>query len=138
MDGFVGLNGVYIGLTGLFLICLLACDNLGGNTVVISAREFRFDPSFIEWPSMGSVHVVLRNEGRERHVFQSPSLFAQGKFDDSHDHVLSMKKARAVILEPGKTVEFSLQLPPGLYPFRCWIKGHTGMEGTIRVSSKPH
>ena len=123
-------------IVGLFLIFSLSCDDLANHSVVISAREFRFDPNFIEWPSMGPVHVVLKNDGRDRHVFQSPSLFREGTFDGSHDHILSMKKEKAVFLEPGKTVEFSVQLPPGIYPFRCWIKGHTGMEGTIRVSPK--
>jgi uncharacterized cupredoxin-like copper-binding protein len=50
-----------------------------------------------------------------------------------HQPRVELKEANAIVLEPGQSVELSLSLSSGLYPFRCWIKGHTGMEGTILV-----
>ena len=34
-------------------------------------------------------------------------------------------------LAPGQRLELDLTLPPGVYHFRCPIKGHRGMHGTI-------
>lgn len=113
---------------------IVSCDSWSTNTVVISAEEFRFDPKFIDWPSLGPVHVILKNRGRERHVFQSPSMFSAGEFEGDLEETVRFKQERAIMLEPGGRVEFVVRLPPGTYPFRCWVKGHTGMEGTIQVS----
>jgi uncharacterized cupredoxin-like copper-binding protein len=47
--------------------------------------------------------------------------------------MVALQEVNAIVLEPGQSIELHVGLSPGLYPFRCWIKGHTGMEGTILV-----
>ncbi len=69
-------------------------------------------------------------------MFQSPTIFSAGNFDGPREEVVRLKKERVVRLGPGESIKFVVRLPPGTYPFRCWIKGHTGMEGTIQVSGE--
>ena len=121
-------------ILGLVLFCGgVSCDLLGDKTIVISAEEFRFTPNRIEWPSLQAVHVILRNQGRERHIFQSPQLFSKGSLQKIPGSEMKFSGKNALVLEPGVSLEFIVQLPAGIYPFRCWIKGHSGMEGTIHV-----
>ncbi len=111
----------------------ISCDVLGEKTIVISADEFRFSPNQIEWPSWETVRVILRNQGRERHIFQSPQLFSKATIQKVQESGMNLPTGGLLVLEPGVVLEFMVQLPPGIYPFRCWIKGHSGMEGTIHV-----
>ena len=50
-----------------------ACD-AEVPTVTITAEEFRFSPKRLELPAHQIVRLILRNQGHERHVFQSPIL----------------------------------------------------------------
>jgi hypothetical protein len=123
--------------TLLWVIGILAlqssCGWVGSPTIVITTEEFRFTPTRIEWISDRPLRLVIRNQGRERHVFHSPELFGPAIAVTWHHPAVALQEANAVVLEPGESVELSFELSPGLYPFRCWIKGHTGMEGTIVV-----
>jgi len=127
--------------TLLCVIGLLAlqssCGWVGSPTIVITAEEFRFSPTRIEWSPDRPLRLLIRNQGRERHVFHSPELFGQAAAVTWHHPVVALQEANAIVLEPGQSIELSFVLPPGLYPFRCWIKGHTGMEGTIFVKDFP-
>ena len=122
----------------LWVIGLLALQSSCGwfepSAIVITAEEFRFTPAQIEWPAGHPLRLLIRNQGRERHVFHSPELFGPEAAVTWHQPMVELQEAHAIVLEPGQTVELHIALSPGLYPFRCWIKGHTGMEGAIFVT----
>jgi plastocyanin len=120
---------------GVFLALQSSCGWFGPHTIHITAEEFRFTPARIEWPSLHPVHLVIRNHGRERHVFHSPKLFGPEATVTWHQPKVALREANAIMLDPGQSIELMVTLAPGLYPFRCWIKGHTGMNGTILVNN---
>jgi uncharacterized cupredoxin-like copper-binding protein len=118
----------------LFLgLSLGACEWTGESTLTVTAEEFRFTPQHVTAPAHVPMTLVIRNQGRERHVFQSPELFLKGTFGNRPGHPDGRQQADTLVLDPGQSVEVMVELPPGLYPFRCWIKGHSGMEGMIMV-----
>ncbi len=118
------------------LSLLHACGG-DASTVVITAEEFRFSPARVEWTFDRSLHLIIRNQGRERHVFQSPGLFGAEGHVIWHQPKVTPQEAHSIVLDPGKSIELHFTLSPGLYPFRCWVKGHTGMEGVIMVKGSP-
>jgi hypothetical protein len=121
-------------LWGIGLLALQSfCGCFESPTVVITAEEFRFTPTRIKWSSDHPLRLLIRNQGRERHVFHSPELFGPEAAVTWHQPIVALQEANAIVLEPGQSIELYFALSPGLYPFRCWIKGHTGMEGTILV-----
>ena len=103
------------------------------SPIVIAAEEFRFSPARIEWTSDRPLRLLIRNQGRERHVFHSRELFGAEAAVTWHQPMVTLQEAHTIVLEPGQSIELHFTLTPGLYPFRCWIKGHTGMEGAIIV-----
>ena len=114
-----------------------SCGWFGPSTIVITAEEFRFTPTRIEWPPYRPLRLLIRNQGRERHVFHSPELLGPAATVTWHQPMVALQDTNAIVLEPGQSVELFFTLSPGLYPFRCWIKGHTGMEGTIITKGLP-
>lgn len=121
-------------LWGIALFALQSsCGWFESPIVVITAEEFRFTPTRIEWPPDHPLHLLIRNQGRERHVFHSPELFGPEAAVTWHQPMVAVQESNVIVLEPGRWIDLYLTLSPGLYPFRCWIKGHTGMEGTILV-----
>jgi len=102
--------------------------------VTIVVDEFRLSPAQVDVPAGQSVLLVVRNQGRETHRFQSP-LLAQYRVEvmpDAGEPAGSLEQG--VPLVPGQRLELMLTLPPGIYHFRCPIKGHRGMQGMIVVS----
>ncbi|MER3424925.1 MAG: hypothetical protein C4293_18585 [Nitrospiraceae bacterium] len=70
------------------------------------------------------------NEGREIHEFGSPLL------SDPQVHVRiepPQNLPSNVRITPGRTATITLQAPPGTYLFRCVIRGHAGMTGTLII-----
>ena len=121
------------------LPCLVlqgSCEWDGSSTIMVTAEEFRFHPTRIEWVSDQPLRLLIRNQGRERHVFHSPELFGPEPAVLWHQPKVVLQEANTVVLEPGQSIELSFTASAGLYPFRCWIKGHTGMEGTILVKDR--
>ncbi len=110
-----------------------SCEWGGSSTIIVTAEEFRFSPTRIEWVADQPLRLLIRNQGRERHVFHSQELFGPEGGVLWHQPEVVLQEANAVVLEPGQSIELSFTAFAGLYPFRCWIKGHTGMEGTILV-----
>jgi uncharacterized cupredoxin-like copper-binding protein len=66
-------------------------------------------------------------------VFHSPELLDPEAAIIWHQPRAIPQEVHALVLEPGQSIELYISLSPGLYPFRCWIKGHVGMEGMILV-----
>lgn len=116
------------------LVPLAACGESGVGVVTITAEEFRFTPQQIQWSVGLPLKLFIRNQGRERHVFHSPELFEKGRALEWNAEREVVKQNHTIILEPGQSFELIVELVPGLYPFRCWIKGHSGMEGVILVN----
>ena len=117
----------------IFLLSLGACAS-EYQEVKIVVDDFRFSPTRVDVRAGQSVHLVVRNQGRETHRFQSP-LFAQPRVEvvaDSGWQINSLENG--VPLASGQRLELVMTLPPGIYHFRCPIKGHRGMQGMIVVS----
>ena len=99
----------------------------------IVVDDFRFSPARVDVQAGQPVRLVVRNQGREIHRFHS-TLFAHPRVDVVSD---TGRQADAfehgVPLAPGQRLELVLTLPPGVYHFRCPIKGHRGMRGMIVV-----
>ena len=116
-------------LTGL---SMLSCD-AGFYSATITAEEFRFAPNLVKFPAGKKVRLVIRNQGRERHVFQSPILSLKNVRVDGDSPGSGGKGGVGIQLQPGERKELWLVLPEGYFPFRCRIKGHKGMEGALVV-----
>ena len=116
-----------------FLSIQGSCEWGGSSTIIVTAEEFRFSPTRIEWVFDQPLRLLIRNQGRERHVFHSQELFGPEADVLWHQPRVVLQEANAVVLEPGQSIELSFTASAGLYPFRCWIKGHSGMEGTILI-----
>ena len=113
-----------------------ACGWYQDDIVTITAEDFRFTPRQVVVPADRPLTLVIRNQGRERHVFHSPRLFGDGKISFITSPTGTERPADTVILKPGNTITVSMELSIGTYPFRCWMKGHVGMEGTIIVQER--
>ena len=117
----------------IFLLSLGACAS-EYQEVKIVVDDFRFSPTRVDVRAGQSVHLVVRNQGRETHRFHS-TLFAHPRLEvvsDTGPQAASLEQG--VPLAPGQRLELVLTLPPGVYHFRCPIKGHHGMRGMIVVS----
>ncbi len=116
-----------------FLALQGSCEWSGSSTIIVTAEEFRFSPARIEWATNQPLRLLIRNQGYERHVFHSQELFGPKADILWHQPKVVLQEANAIVLEPGQSIELFFTASAGLYPFRCWIKGHTGMEGTILI-----
>lgn len=110
----------------------LSCD-FEISPATITAEEFRFTPTIVKLPAHQTLRLIIRNQGRERHVFQSPILSGPNVRFYGNGLATPGKSADGIPIPPGGRIEFSLELAEGLYPFRCRIKGHKGMAGTLVV-----
>ena len=109
-----------------------SCD-FNSTTVNLTVEDFRFSPAQFELPAHEIIRMNIRNQGRERHIFQSPILTYPTVRVLENSSTGTWQRGDAIRLEPGQRVELSLDLSPGLYSFRCQIRGHGGMEGRLIV-----
>ena len=126
---------VPLSLLGVISLLLLqgSCDWGGSPTIIVTAEEFRFTPTRIEGTSDLPLRLLIRNQGSERHVLHSQKLFEPETNVLWHQPMPALQEVNAIVLDPGQAIELFFTASPGLYPFRCWIKGHTGMEGMILI-----
>ena len=119
----------------MFLVLGLGACSSEYQEVKIVVDDFRFSPARVDVQAGQPVHLLVRNQGRELHRFHS-ALFAHPRVDVVAD---AGKPADSVEhgfpLAPGQRLELVLTLPPGVYHFRCPIKGHRGMRGMIVVQT---
>ena len=121
-------------LIPVILLGLAACSS-EYQEVTIIVDEFRLSPTRVDVQAGQPVLLVVRNQGRETHRFQSP-LLTQHRVaivPDIGSQPASLEQG--VPLAPGQRLELTLTLPPGVYHFRCPIKGHRGMQGMIVVQT---
>jgi iron uptake system component EfeO len=91
--------------------------------IVVTAREFAFDPSEIT-VAAGDVTFSVTNDGSQEHEFE---IF---RGDIVVDEVEG--------LVPGLTREFTVTLAPGEYTYVCKLTGHeeAGMAGSLTVTDQ--
>ena len=107
-----------------------SCD-VNSTTVNLMVEDFRFSPTQFEIPAHEVTRMSIRNQGRERHVFQSHILTQSTVRVLEDSSTGTWLGGDAIRLEPGQRVELLLDLSPGLYSFRCQIRGHGGMKGRL-------
>jgi hypothetical protein len=102
----------------LWVICFLAlqasCKLDGSSTIIVTAEEFRFIPTRIEWVPDRPLRFLIRNQGRERHVFHSVELFGPEANVLWHQPMLTLQESNAIVLEPGQSIELFFTASPGL------------------------
>ena len=127
-------RGLWILVVWLIGLSLSSCDS-GLPSATITAEEFRFTPKLVKLPAGQHVRLIVRNQGRERHVFKSPILAFDDVRVDRNSLGGAWQGGSEISIPPGKRIELSLVMPEGLYPFRCQVRGHKGMEGTLVVEN---
>ena len=118
-------------LYGAFL-GLAACSS-EYQEVKIVVEDFRFSPARVAVKAEQPVHLVVRSQSRELHRFQSALLSRPQVHVVWNDDEKPESLDRGFPLAPGERVELFLTMTPGVYHFRCPIKGHGGMKGMIVV-----
>ncbi len=119
-------------LSFMFLLLGLGACSSEHQEVKIIVDDFRFFPVRVDLKAGQSVHLVVRNQGREPHRFQS-ALFSLPQVNVVLDDGKQADPHHGFALAPGQRLELFLTMPPGVYHFRCPIKGHRGMKGMIVV-----
>lgn len=109
------------------LASALAACKRGDQAVRVAAQDFRFSPATIRLRADAPARLTIVNEGREPHEFASPLL--------TDARVRLLEAPENFRLPPGQSLTIVFQAPPGTYPFRCRVRGHPGMEGTVIVES---
>lgn len=91
----------------------------------ITAQDFRFTPAEVRLTAATPIHLMIVNEGREPHEFETPLL--------AHRVDSSGGTATSVRVAPNQRIDVMIRTIPGTYIFYCRIRGHAGMTGTIIV-----
>jgi plastocyanin len=110
----------------LMSAALLGCEPRE-QEVRLAAQDFRFSPGTIHVRADAPVLFTIVNEGREPHEFASPLL------TDARVRLLAAPESLRV--PPGRSITVHFHAPPGIYPFKCRVQGHPGMDGTVIVES---
>ena len=94
----------------------------GGQTVDMTAADFKFDPSDPTVKS-GDVTFKLTNDGQNPHSLEIEDVNGQDQEIEGD-------------VSPGQSGTMTVNLPPGKYEFYCPVDGHKemGMEGEITVN----
>ena len=94
----------------------------GGQTVDMTAADFKFDPSDPTVKS-GDVTFKLTNDGQSPHSLEIEDVNGQDQEIEGD-------------VSPGQSGTMTVNLPPGKYEFYCPVGNHKemGMEGEITVN----
>ena len=101
------------------------------QAVRIVAQDYRFVPTFVRLEASRPFTLSILNEGREPHEFISRLL------TDPDVKILSpttrpdSAEMEALRILPGREIRLTIAAPPGTYLYRCRIRGHSAMHGTI-------
>src|SRR3954453_9187830 len=93
----------------------------GGNTVDLTATDFKFDPSEPSVKS-GNVTFNLKNDGQVTHSLEIEDVNGEDKELEGE-------------VSPGSNGTLAVNLKPGTYEFYCPVDSHKqmGMTGEITV-----
>jgi plastocyanin len=92
----------------------------GGESVALTATEFKFDPADVTVDAAGKVTFTVSNDGQQTHALEVEGNGVEEETDS---------------IATGESGSLTVDLEPGEYEFYCPIDGHReqGMEGTIVV-----
>jgi plastocyanin len=92
----------------------------GGESVALTATEYKFDPADVTVDAAGKVTFTVTNDGQETHALE-----VEG--DDVEEETDS--------IAAGESGTLTVDLEPGEYELYCPIDGHReqGMEGKLVV-----
>lgn len=125
-----------VGALWVFLVLLVGCEP-GAQEVQITAQDYRFVPTLIRLQADRPLTLSIINAGREPHEFTSRLLTDPDVEILSRRNQRGQPKEEALRVLPGRAVRVTVKAPPGTYLFRCRIRGHAGMRGTMIVESPP-
>ena len=94
----------------------------GGESVALTATEFKFDPADVTVDTAGQVTFTVTNDGQETHALEVEGNGVEEETDS---------------IAAGESGTLTVDLEPGEYEFYCPIDGHReqGMEGKLVVGS---
>jgi uncharacterized cupredoxin-like copper-binding protein len=127
----------------LTLLCVVLLIGCGAATpqeapagLVVTATEFRFNPTTLAIKAGAPSELTLKNAGQTLHDFAivaGPGIPTPGT--EAHDSPTGHADDRPyhVAAEAGTQATLSLNLPAGTYTFICTVAGHAdlGMRGTL-------
>ena len=92
----------------------------GGESVALTATEYKFDPADLTVDAAGKVTFTVSNDGQETHALEVEGNGVEEETDS---------------IAAGESGTLTVDLEPGEYEFYCPIDGHReqGMEGTLMV-----
>jgi plastocyanin len=99
-------------------------SSAAGETVQITATDFRFDPADVSVAAAGETTFTLTNDGGEEHALEVEGNGIEEETD---------------AVAPGESASLTVDLEPGEYVLYCPIANHRslGMEGTLVVGGSP-
>ncbi|WP_447979477.1 cupredoxin domain-containing protein [Candidatus Nitrospira bockiana] len=107
---------------------LSACDP-DVDAVRIAAQDFRFVPALVRLSTERPARLEIVNEGREVHELDG-DLFRHA---ESPGSAVDPAPGGAIRIAPGGRAVVTLTAPAGTYLFRCRVRGHARMTGTVVV-----
>ena len=92
----------------------------GGESVALTATEYKFDPADLTVDAAGEVTFTVSNDGEETHALEVEGNGVEEETDS---------------IAAGGSGTLTVDLEPGEYEFYCPIDGHReqGMEGKLVV-----
>ena len=92
----------------------------GGESVALTATEYKFDPADLTVDAAGTVTFTVTNDGQETHALEVEGNGVEEETDS---------------IAAGESGTLTVDLEPGEYEFYCPIDGHReqGMEGELVV-----
>jgi plastocyanin len=92
----------------------------GGESVALTATEYKFDPADVTADAAGKVTFTVTNDGQETHALEVEGNGIEEETDS---------------IAAGESGTLTVELEPGEYEFYCPIDGHReeGMVGKLVV-----
>ena len=92
----------------------------GGESVALTATEYKFDPADLTVDAAGKVTFTVSNDGQQTHALEVEGNGVEEETDS---------------IAAGESGTLTVDLEPGEYEFYCPIDGHReqGMEGELVV-----
>jgi uncharacterized cupredoxin-like copper-binding protein len=125
------------------LLCVLLLSGCGTTTapepptgLIVTATEFRFNPSALTLKAGQPTELTLKNSGQTLHdlaIVAGPGIPTPNMPANDTDPHDSDGSPYHVAAQAGTQATLNLTLPPGSYTFICTVQGHAdlGMRGTL-------
>ncbi len=125
------------------LLCVLLLIGCGTTTapeppagLIVTATEFRFNPSALTLKAGEPAELTLKNAGQTLHdltIVAGPGIPTPSAPANDTDPQSSDGSPYHVAAQAGTQATLNFTLPPGSYTFICTVQGHAdlGMRGTL-------